>query len=68
MRRLATALAAFCIGLAATGCSVTTSGSPTRADAASPLAALPVGEVTLDGSLLTPAEINAVMAAAGMTV
>src|SRR5258705_5938494 len=68
MRQLATALAAFCIGLAATGCSITTNGSPTPAGDASPLAALPVAQVTLDGSLLTPTEINVVMAAEGMTV
>ena len=68
MRQLATALAAFCIGLAAAGCSITTNGSPTPAGHAGPLAALPVAEETLDGSLLTPTEINAVMAAAGMTV
>jgi hypothetical protein len=68
MRRLATALAAVAVGLAASGCASTTNGSPTPAADASPLAALPVTEVTLDGSLLSAAEINAMMSAGGMTV
>ena len=68
MRRLATALAAVAVGLAASGCAITTNGSPTPAADASPLAALPVTEVTLDGSLLSAAEINAMMSAGGMTV
>ena len=68
MRRLATALAAVAVGLAASGCAITTNGSPNPAADASPLAALPVREVTLDGSLLSAAEINAMMSAGGMTV
>ena len=68
MRRLASALAAVAVGLAASGCAITTNGSPAPAADASPLAALPVTEVTLDGSLLSAAEINAMMSAGGMTV
>ena len=68
MRRLANALAAVGIGLAATGCVTTTNGSPALADHTGPLAAPPVAVVTLDTSLLSTAEINAVMAATGMTV
>ena len=68
MRRLANALAAVGIGLAATGCAITTNGSPALADHTGPLAAPPVAVVTLDTSLLSTAEINAVMAATGMTV
>jgi hypothetical protein len=47
---------------------MTTNGSPTPAGGARPLAARLVAEVTLDASLLDPTEINAAMAAAGMTV
>jgi hypothetical protein len=68
MRRLANALAAVGIGLAATGCVTTTNGSPALADHTGPLAAPPVAAVALDRSLLSTAEINAVMAATGMTV
>jgi len=68
MRRLAIALAAVGIGLAATGCATTTNGSPARADKAGPLAAPLVAVAALDRSLLSTAEINAVMAATGMTV
>ena len=68
LRRLATAIAAVGIGLAATGCATTTNGSPALADHTGPLAAPPVGVAALDRSLLSTAEINAVMAATGMTV
>ena len=68
LRRLATAIAAVGIGLAATGCATTTNGSPALADHTGPLAAPPVGVAALDRSLLSTAEINAAMAATGMTV
>jgi hypothetical protein len=56
------------IGLAATGCATTTNGSPALAEHTGPLAAPPVALVALDRSLLSTAEINAVMGATGMTV
>ena len=69
MRRLATALAAVGIGLAATGCATTTNGSPALADHTGPLAAPSVAVVAqLDRSLLSTAEINAVMGATEMSV
>jgi hypothetical protein len=68
MRQLAAALAAVGIGLAATGCVATTNGSPAVAGHSGPVAAPPVAVVALDGLLLSATEINAVMAATGMTV
>jgi hypothetical protein len=68
MRRLAIALAAVGIGLAATGCATTTNGSPALADHPGPLAAPPVEVVALDRSLPSTGEINAAMGATGMTV
>ena len=68
LRRLAIALAAVGIGLAATGCATTTNGSPALADHTGPLAAPPGAVTALDRSLLSTAEINAVMGATGMTV
>jgi hypothetical protein len=68
MRRLAIALAAVGIGLAATGCATTTNGSPALAGQTGPRAAPLVAVAALDRSLLSTAEINAVMAATGMTV
>ena len=68
MRQLAAALAAVGIGLAATGCAVTTHGSPVFAGHSDALAAPPVAVEALDRSLLSTAEINTVMAATGMTV
>ena len=68
LRQLAAALAAVGIGLAATGCAVSTNGSPVLAGHSGPLAAPPVAVETLDRSLLGTAEINTVMAATGMTV
>ncbi|MDT5183381.1 MAG: hypothetical protein QOI29_1539, partial [Mycobacterium sp.] len=56
------------IGLAATGCAATTNGSPALAGQTGPLAAPLAAVVALDRSLLSTAEINAVMAATGMTV
>jgi PknH-like extracellular domain len=67
-RQLAAALAAVGIGLAATGCAVTTHGSPVFAGHSGALAAPPVAVEALDRSLLSTAEINTVMAATGMTV
>ena len=68
MRQLAAALAAVGIGLAATGCAVTTNGSPVLAGHSGPLAAPLVAVEALDRSLLTTAEVNTVMAATEMTV
>ena len=68
MRQLAAALAAVGIGLAATGCAVTTNGSPALAGHSGPLAAPPVAVEALDSSLLGTAEINTAMAATEMTV
>jgi len=68
LRQLAAALAAVGVGLAATGCAVTTNGSPAVAGHSGPLAAPPVAVAALDRLLLSTAEINAVMAATGMTV
>ena len=68
LRQLAAALAAVGIGLAATGCAVTTNGSPVLAGHSGPLAAPPVAVEALDRSLLTTAEVNTVMAATEMTV
>jgi hypothetical protein len=67
MRRLANTLAAVGLGLAATGCATTTNGSA-LADHTGPLAAPPRAVAALDRSLLSTAEINAVMGATGMTV
>jgi len=68
MRQLAAALAAVGIGLAVTGCAVTTNGSPALAGHSGPLAAPPVAVEALDRSLLGTAEINTAMAATEMTV
>src|SRR5258705_8525939 len=68
VRGLAAALAAVGIGLAATGCATTTNGSAALAGQAGPLAAPLVAVAALDRSLLSTAEVNAVMAATGMTV
>jgi len=68
LRPLAAALVAVGVGLAATGCAVTTHGSPVFAGHSGALAAPPVAVEALDRSLLITAEINTVMAATGMTV
>jgi len=68
LRQLAAALVAVGVGLAATGCAVTTHGSPVFAGHSGALAAPPVAVEALDRSLLSTAEINTVMAATGMTV
>jgi hypothetical protein len=61
MRQLIAALAVAVIGIAAAGCSATVNGTPVPGGNSRPLAAL-------DGLLLSTAEINATMAATGMTV
>jgi hypothetical protein len=68
LRQLAAALTAVGVGLAATGCAVTTNGAPAVAGFSGPLAAPPGAVTALDRLLLSTAAINAVMAATGMTV
>ena len=68
LRQLAAVLTAVGVGLAATGCAVSTNGSPVLAGHSGPLPAPPVAVAALDRSLLSTAEINTAMAATEMTV